>query len=492
MVLGRKKVFIFIFALLAIVSTYYVLPLLYPLSILNQTLPRTLSVKELSASNFMNSSLTEEIPDISTEKNIGEQLRASEAINRYFHEEVRALGGPLCVGKNDILIFVADETHENVLRCQLDNKCTTDYRNYSFPSKMVSKANDIPNFFLHGHNWDKNILFWRQNSMTYSSLTETSKSSSLTRLPPPATSIINSTAFLLDNNVGAHQFGHDINMYIPLIVLLEIGKLDFVSHLVDFTFDENQSKRWNSLVLDSLVENVVLKSDLARKNQINGMPSFFLRSPELNSKPLNMTCFANTVASTSPERYFYHSKDAEMFQNAIRRAYPFFTPTMDSCPPKKAIVLYRSGEGAGLRKMLNYDAVEQALLENGIKSYTNVTVSQDTPIMDAIEIFSSAGLIISTHSSQLKLVSFAHPGTIVIEIRTKEMATWFHPSVFSMGPDVMGVHYFTASKHNVSYETCNNHRKGFVYCDIFVNKTELSSDIAEGLKKQGKRCPVWK
>ena len=95
--------------------------------------------------------------------------------------------------------------------------------------------------------------------------------------------------------------------------------------------------------------------------------------------------------------------------------------------------------------MLNYDAVEQALLDNGIKQYTNMTVTQETSIKEAMDIFSSAGLIISTHSSQLKLLVFAHPDTVVVEVRSTDMA--IYPQPFAVGIDVLPVHYISPNAH---------------------------------------------
>ena len=72
---------------------------------------------------------------------------------------------------------------------------------------------------------------------------------------------------------------------------------------------------------------------------------------------------------------------------------------MDSCPHQKTIVLYRSGLGAGLRKILNYNEVEKAFQENWIRDYTSFTVSQDTSMKDELDLIISIGLIISIHLS---------------------------------------------------------------------------------------------
>jgi len=391
------------------------------------------------------------------------------------------LGGPLCTVGNRLIIPVADKDHETALRCRLEQGCTT---NYSFPvANMFSQAQLLFKLSIY-----KNTLFWRQDSSTYSNSTAGGSASFPDYPPPPLQNIVNGTGLLLNNGAGAHHFGHDMDMYIPLIVWLEGGKTDSVSHLVDYLFT-NTEKRWKSLITDSLVKDVILKTPLAlEKLNSNTTPSFLMRSNQVS-------CFAQLAYTVSQERYFTNPRDVQLFQNAIHRAYPkTFTPTIDSCPPPNAIVLYRSGLGQGLRKILNYEEVEQALLDNGIKYYTNVTVSQDSSIKDALDIFSSAGLIISTHSSQLKLLAFAHPGTIVVEVRPTESAKWFGWSTMSEGPDVLGVHYFSNCKHKA--DKCKQSKcesKGNIYADISVNRTELATAIGQGLDQQKERCPiVWK
>ena len=391
----------------------------------------------------------------------------------------------MCIGTHRAIIFVADEDHEAALRCKfLDAQCTTDY---SFPTKMLSSLDLLPKKIRKEF---KEILFWREDSRTYSSLQEETDVT-LIELPPPSPHV-NGTGLILDTGVGAYQFGHTMNMYIPLITLLETGELNFASHFVDFLYTpKEESERWYSEVINSLVENVILKGSLVKEKLNPSTSSFLLRKPELNARPLQATCFANLATMKSPERYFESPNDAELFQNAIRRAYPSFKPRKDSCPPQKAIVLYRSGTGQGLRQILNYHEVEAALLENGITSYTNVTLAQETPIEKALDHFSSAGLIIATHSSTLKMVAFAHPGAVVVEVRDPEAVK--HPFVFNQGPDVMGVHYITQCAHKAKYDSCPSacRQKNFITADIFVNKTELSAAIAQGLEVQGKRCQAW-
>jgi hypothetical protein len=273
---------------------------------------------------------------------------------------------------------------------------------------------------------------------------------------------------------------------IKLILLIEGGKLNY-TNIVDFYWKEDGHPRWNSAVIETLFQWINATSDPATYSPV------LLRGVDLLRTPMHATCFENMVKPICSERYFYSATDVQLLQRFTRKHLPHFSPTTDSCPPPKAAVLYRSGLGAGLRKILNYDAISAALKENGIYAYENVTVAQDTPLDESIKIFSSVGLLIASHSSQLKLLAFAHPGTIVIEVRPKESAKWYGHSVFSEGSDTLGVHYYSNSKHAAAPcpsnpDICD--QKGNIYSDVWVNKTELSSAIREGLATQRLRCKL--
>lgn len=83
------------------------------------------------------------------------------------------------------------------------------------------------------------------------------------------------------------------------------------------------------------------------------------------------------------------------------------------------------------------------------------------------------------------MLAFAHPGTIVVEVRPTESASWFGLSSISEGPDILGVHNISNYKHKS--DTCAQNdckTKGNITADIFVNRTELASAIAQGIEKQ--------
>ena len=416
--------------------------------------------------------------------------RANKEWTDFVDAHLMNFSGPFCIAKELIIVSAINHDHEAALRCQLENpKCNT---NYSFPTGAFSNARAIPNYFKR----DSNFLFWREDISKYHVFGKDDGVYMEDSPPPPfGNRSGEGLPLLLDNGVGAYQFGHTMNLLVGLITLLEAEtkELDNVTVLVDFLHSKHP--RWQSAVIDSLVADVVMKSSWAHKRENNDTRELLLRVPEHSDNPQNSICFGNSMKTMSPEQLWLHPREAELFQKAIRRAYPNFAPKTDSCPPPKAIVMYRSGLGNQMRKILNYNAVEEALLDNGIQNYTNETVAQHTPIEEVIDLFSSAGLIISTHSSQMKLLVFAHPDTVVVEVRSMDMVKFSNP--FGAGLNALPVHYMAHNVHKAvvgckTPEVCEMWaQKGNVYADVMVNRSRLASSIAEGLKLQEKRCPIW-
>ena len=135
----------------------------------------------------------------------------------YVNSHLRKFGGPFCVGDKKIIVSVINDDHEVALRCQLEPKCNT---NYSFPTGAFSNAAIIPKALKEG------IFFWREDISEYHIFGENNVAPLDEDSPRPPFGN-RSGALLLDNHVGAYQFGHTMNLLVPLIVLLEAGIKEF-------------------------------------------------------------------------------------------------------------------------------------------------------------------------------------------------------------------------------------------------------------------------
>jgi hypothetical protein len=420
---------------------------------------------------------------------------------------------PMCVGQHHVILPVANASMLNKTICSLArvqvNCSSTLASSDNVLHELPFDPNKLPNYY---YTRDQ-IVFWQDDMGRYT--TANTLLTGSREQPPAAPSLTNhnkewpslatlpftnKTVLFLDSCMGAMQFGHALTQVIRLIILGEVGFHG--DHLVNF-YNTNYT-RWRSVSIDSILDILVTNAEQRRKQRTAAeggaatQENYYIRARDLDLATPTMTrCFRNPVrALCQGERYYWSLEDVYAVQSFVRREYPWFAPTTQSCPPPSAAVLYRSGLGAGLRKILDYNVIDKALRANGIKKYTNITVSQDTTFEESLRLFSSFGILIATHSSQLKLLAFSHPNTIVVELRPKEAADWFGHSVFSEGPDVLGIHYYSSNAHTaakcpMSEELCQ--RKGNIYSDIWPNVTVLTEHLRDGLRAQRLHCKLyWK
>ncbi|KAJ3307488.1 hypothetical protein HDU76_004633 [Blyttiomyces sp. JEL0837] len=85
-----------------------------------------------------------------------------------------------------------------------------------------------------------------------------------------------------------------------------------------------------------------------------------------------------------------------------------------SCPPQRTIILKRK-RGHGLRWILNQNDMIELMQNKGIHEIDVVQISEDHSLQEQAQIFASFGLMISSHSSQLANLVFAHENAVVIE-----------------------------------------------------------------------------
>eukprot|EP01134_Creolimax_fragrantissima_P000667 CFRG0667T1 len=163
----------------------------------------------------------------------------------------------------------------------------------------------------------------------------------------------------------------------------------------------------------------------------------------------------------------------------------------DKCPPLDAVVLRRT-EGTGLRRVLNYDVIDRVFKRNGINSYRNVTVSGADDTLAHVKVFSNFGLMVSSHSSQLKNLIFSPKNSIVIETKGTELG-YLDPSPFQHGVDQpLGIIYKVSNGHIPNYSSCpEDHgcKKLKKYkVDYWLDEDIFEKDLQEVLAIRHKRC----
>ncbi|EGD74528.1 hypothetical protein PTSG_05892 [Salpingoeca rosetta] len=132
----------------------------------------------------------------------------------------------------------------------------------------------------------------------------------------------------------------------------------------------------------------------------------------------NRPRFFHSLVAYHPEYdLFGHNKvHAGMFH---RRAVDFMFANTDkwadgACPPRRVVILQRS-TGHKLRRFSNMDAVQAtAKAITGIAA-TVATTNESTSLYDQAAVFRDAGLVISSHSSQVFGMAWMHPNSAVVE-----------------------------------------------------------------------------
>jgi hypothetical protein len=111
-----------------------------------------------------------------------------------------------------------------------------------------------------------------------------------------------------------------------------------------------------------------------------------------------------------------------------------------------------------------------------------------------MDLFSSVGLLISSHSSQLKNLAFATDNTIVVEVKADLFS-----EAFSVGTEYLSLIYRHSIGHepdphdvNVTYAIEVLH-KARIHARVILNETIFEQDMLWAIDQQRKRCgDIWR
>ncbi|KAJ3230067.1 hypothetical protein HDU81_004794 [Chytriomyces hyalinus] len=124
-------------------------------------------------------------------------------------------------------------------------------------------------------------------------------------------------------------------------------------------------------------------------------------------------CFESVHTAVGRDVYAMTTEDMDGFKQAARSSLGLLY-SETGCPPRKAAIVIRR-RGMGLRRILNMDQVIHLMRQKGIQTIETLNPSEDESLDKQASQFSSVGLIISSHSSQLANLLFAHPNAAVLE-----------------------------------------------------------------------------
>ena len=216
--------------------------------------------------------------------------------------------------------------------------------------------------------------------------------------------------------------------------------------------------------------------------------------------PWRLQCYSSVFLNPGPERMFASRTEVEYFRSfAERKLGARYFKEIGSrldlqrrCPPPTAFVLNRN-EGAGSKSIRNFDVVDRVFRRLKMQ-YRNVTIHSGTSSMEQIALFNTAGLIISSHSSQLKNLAFSTDHTIVLET----IPTFFS-TAFSIGTEFQNIVYVHSVGHRIDDAQIKEflkfqdaQRKAEMRCDYFLDEHIFERDLLGALSRQRESCGnIW-
>lgn len=300
----------------------------------------------------------------------------------------------------------------------------------------------------------------------------------------------NSSAVLISMWPGSGQFGHTMSKFIQAIVL-QLATLRHLPTTVD-TLVLTSKSRHVMKFSDHLEFMFAILSDL--------FPVVYRNQRDYINQPFGNLCFKTAYIVKNSERYFSSRQEAVAFRQLIQQKLSScyrkeLGRPLDLnriCPIARAVVLQRA-EGAGLRSILNYGVVGRVLARHGIRTYENISINGVTSSLKQIDMFATFGLMISSHSSQLKNLAFAADFSIVIETTVKG----FYKDAFSTGTQYANIIYAHSQGH-ISEKAINttsadfNHRR-LLESNYWLDEALFERDLMVALGKQRLQCgDIWK
>jgi hypothetical protein len=298
------------------------------------------------------------------------------------------------------------------------------------------------------------------------------------------------SAFILDTAVDFYQFGHTISKLLqfvslslwathfappsngmcsrPFVTAGIFSRIDgrpvpkSIQQWIEFVSETRAAQRAADILTTSRRTVFdALKKNIAHPNQ----------GPQ--------SCAKRAYLVLDYEQYFFRSFDATYLSTEAERllGHPK-CPKDGQSAGKRGMLLVRT-EGSGGRALTNVSQVKYLVQSVFGVSLDSVVIDSTTDIRLQSQVFRQYGLIISSHSSQLKNLALACPCTIVIEINALDGTR----EPFSVGLHHRNMVYVQSSQHNPESHGRTFAQKDLRTLDVRVNITKLDKDMREALEK---------
>ncbi|KAI8835468.1 hypothetical protein BJ741DRAFT_608061 [Chytriomyces cf. hyalinus JEL632] len=131
-------------------------------------------------------------------------------------------------------------------------------------------------------------------------------------------------------------------------------------------------------------------------------------------------CFASVHSTIRGDLYAVDFKDMSQFKKVASKLLRLPLGLDNdrpgpACPPRKAAIVTRKS-GVGLRRITNLNDTIRLLHKKGIIEIDIISPSEQDTLYEQALQFSGYGLLVSSHSSQLTNLVFAHNNSVVVEV----------------------------------------------------------------------------
>ncbi|KAJ3208099.1 hypothetical protein HDU82_002951 [Entophlyctis luteolus] len=153
-------------------------------------------------------------------------------------------------------------------------------------------------------------------------------------------------------------------------------------------------------------------------------------------------CFKHLYSSKLSEIYSRSRSDLSTFRKSAEKVLGLDI-TSEVCPPSRVLIVTRGASlnGTRQRAMLNKWHVLKMLDEKGITQIDEIDLNSNMTLKEQAQTIAKYGLIISSHSSQLTNLLFAHKNAVVMEV-----GVIYKPAFRNLGV-MAGTYYINSVGH---------------------------------------------
>jgi hypothetical protein len=373
----------------------------------------------------------------------------------------------VCIGSNSVTFYPVSEAHEKELRGLLRSCCgVADLSNRS----TAPTPPGVREFCLGVDSPYPNSLLCNSNLIIYDATLRLATWNE----PLPSVFLPGDSLFLDTAVTGWHQFKHTTGRLIQYAVLGRTFDHLLMTRVDHLPSDGPHGSREGTTA--RAIFNITVQPHIDA-----GLTKVHLSGPR--GQPV---CAETVYSIPNYEKMHFSREQGEQWRSILRER---FAVNDASCPPPHAALLKRMPGDGAMRGFANEHIIDKVAAEFGIEKVGRISIGSKNTTAEHVALFSSIGLLITGHSSQLTNLVFASRHTAVVEIIGTHIPWWLE-SPFQMGMDNIQVHYNLSRNHAVDLVTCgaqciSNDKNGV----ITIDESKFRASLHDVILQQLSPCP---